>query len=98
MTKIEKDKKIVRLMVEIYCRHHLHAKTMPEEYRHLIDYACRRLDRCCRFGAEKKACMRCPIHCYAPKERELIRKVMRWSGPRMIFYAPKATLMHMLGR
>ena len=97
MTKIEKDKKIVWLMVEIYCRHHLHAKTMPEEYRHLIDYACRRLDHC-RFGADKKACMKCPIHCYAPKERELIRKVMRWSGPRMIFYAPKATLMHMLGR
>ena len=22
----------------------------------------------------------CPTHCYAPKEREAIREVMRWAG------------------
>ena len=36
----------------------------------------------------------CPTHCYAPKEREAIREVMRWAGPRMIWYAPKDAFIH----
>ena len=34
------------------------------------------------------------IFCYAPKEREAIREVMRWAGPRMIWYAPKDAFIH----
>ena len=30
------------------------------------------------------------------KEREAIRKVMRWAGPRMIWYAPKDIILHIL--
>jgi hypothetical protein len=93
MGKIEREKQTVRLMIELYCRHHLHAKTMPEEYQHLADYAWQRLDHC-RFGEKKTVCKACPIHCYAPKEREAIRKVMRWTGPRMMIYAPKAAMIH----
>ena len=67
---------------------------MPEDYQHLTDYACRRLDNC-RFGEKKTACKDCSVHCYAPKERQAIREVMRWTGPRMMWYAPKATFIHM---
>jgi hypothetical protein len=28
--------------------------------------------------------------------REQIRMIMKWAGPRMIFYAPWATLRHLL--
>ncbi len=41
-------------------------------------FACRRLDHC-TYGEQKIACKDCPTHCYAPKEREAIREVMRWS-------------------
>lgn len=44
MTRIEQEKRIVRKMIELYCRHHLHQDTMPDEYLHLADFACRRLD------------------------------------------------------
>ena len=95
MSRIEREKQIVRKMIELYCRHHLHQDTMPEEYQHLADFACRRLDHC-KYGEQKTACKDCPTHCYAPKEREAIREVMRWAGPRMIWYAPKDAIRHIL--
>lgn len=93
MSKIAREKQTVRQMIEIYCRHHLHQDTMPEEYQQLANYAWQRLDHC-QFGENKPLCKVCPIHCYAPKEREAIRRVMRWTGPRMMIYAPKASLIH----
>ena len=95
MRRIEREKQTVRKMIELYCRHHLHQDQMPEEYQHLADFACRRLDHC-KYGERKTACKHCPTHCYAPKEREAIRKVMRWAGLRMIWYAPKDAILHIL--
>lgn len=97
MSRIEREKQTVRKMIELYCRHRLKKDTMPEEYQHLADFACRRLDHC-RYGEKKKACKNCPTHCYAPKERELIREIMRWVGPRMIFYSPIEAIRHLLNR
>ncbi len=85
------------MMVELYCRHRLHLKEMPEEYVRLCDYSSARLSRC-RYGESKRACKYCKTHCYAPTQREMIRRVMRWTGPRMIFFAPLAAIRHMLGR
>ena len=93
MSRIEREKQTVRKMIELYCRHRLNQDTMPEEYQHLAEFACRRLDHC-KYGENKTACKKCPIHCYAPKEREQIREIMRWVGPRMILYAPKDALHH----
>ena len=97
MTRIEREKQTVRKMIELYCCHHLKQDTMPDEYQHLTEFACRRLDHC-KYGEQKTACKNCPTHCYAPKEREQIRKIMRWAGPRMIFYSPIAAINHLLGR
>ncbi|MBO5824973.1 MAG: nitrous oxide-stimulated promoter family protein, partial [Prevotella sp.] len=43
------------------------------------------------------SCKKCHTHCYAPKEREAIRRIMRWAGPRMLLYAPVAAIRHLLG-
>lgn len=94
MTRIEREKNTVRKMIDIYCRRHLHQSTMSEEYQQLSDYACERLDHC-QFGEAKGTCKRCTVHCYAQHEREQIRQVMRWTGPRMILYAPKDAIVHM---
>ena len=93
MDRIEREKQIVGKMIELYCRHHLKTKTMPEEYQHLRDYAYARLSHC-RYGERKSACKDCLTHCYAPKERQAIREVMRWTGPRMMWYAPKDAIIH----
>lgn len=93
MSRIEREKQTVRRMIELYCRHHLNEKNIPEAYQQLADFACRRLDHC-RYGENKTACKNCPTHCYAPKEREQIREIMRWAGPRMILYSPKDAISH----
>ena len=97
MERVSREKSVVRQMVSLYCRHKLGCKNMPDEYRELTDYACRRLDRC-RFGNGKPSCKRCPVHCYSPDRREMIRRVMRWAGPRMIIYSPLAAIRHLLSR
>ena len=94
MNRIEHEKQTVRKMIELYCRHHLNLDAVPEEYQHLSDYACHRLDLC-RFGNRKNTCRRCAIHCYAKEERRKICEVMRWAGPRMMLYAPKDAVMHL---
>ena len=95
MNRIEREKHVVSRMITLYCRHRLKAKDMPEEYKLLIDYAHRRLDHC-KYGEHKTACKNCPIHCYAPRQRELMRDVMRWMGPRMIIYSPLEAIRHIL--
>ena len=95
MTRIEREKQTVRKMIELYCRHHLKQNTMPDEYQHLVEFAWRRLDHC-KYGEKKKtACKDCPTHCYAPKEREQIRRIMRWAEPRMIIYSPIDAIRHL---
>ena len=87
MSRIEQEKKTIEKMIQLYCRHHLKQEPIPEESQRLKEYAWRRLDHC-RYGEKKTACKDCPTHCYAPKERETVRQVMRWTGPRMFFYSP----------
>ena len=96
-TRIESEKEIIEVMIRLYCRRKLHAEELPQPYAELLAYARRRLDAC-RFGEQKSACRRCPIHCYAREKREMMRRVMRWCGPRMIFYHPMITLRHYLQR
>lgn len=93
MNRIDREKQTVKKMIELYCHHRLKQQTISEEYQQLIEYAHGRLSHC-KFGEEKPVCKRCPIHCYAPNERQQIREVMRWTGPRMIIFDPKATLIH----
>lgn len=95
-SRIESEKRIIELMVRFYCRRRLRSAELPPEYSALLEYAHRRLDHC-RFGNAKTSCKRCPIHCYAPEQRALMRKVMRWCGPRMMLYHPIITLKHYLG-
>ena len=90
-----KEKRVITLMVELYCRKNHGAKVICPDCEELLSYALKRLDRC-MYGDEKPACKDCPVHCYKPVMRERIREVMRWAGPRMIFYRPGAALRHML--
>jgi len=95
--KRSKEKQIVNLMVELYCRKNHGVGGICVDCEELLDYASKRLDNCV-FGDEKPACKHCPVHCYKPAMREKIREVMRWSGPRMIFYRPGAVMRHLLSK
>ena len=83
-------------MIAIYCRgnHHTKGKTLCPACSALQTYALQRLQHC-RYGDEKSFCSLCPTHCYAPKQREEIRRVMRYAGPRSLFVHPVAALRHL---
>ncbi|MCR5447853.1 MAG: nitrous oxide-stimulated promoter family protein [Solobacterium sp.] len=94
--KREKEKRIVKEMIVLYCHGHHHAadgQEMCDECRALCDYAWKRSDLC-PFMETKTFCSNCTVHCYQPEMREKIRTVMRWSGPRMIFHHPVMALSH----
>lgn len=94
--KIEKEKKIVKLMIEIYSKHH-DKKNLEdnEEMKDLLNYAYLRLNKC-PFKDNKNFCSKCKVHCYQKEMREKIKKVMRYSGPRVLLYHPILFIKHQL--
>lgn len=93
--RIEEEQQVIRQMIQLYCRQKEGHAMLCDSCRELLEYATRRLEHC-RYGAEKPTCRKCPIHCYRPDMRVRIQAVMRWSGPRMLFYHPFATIKHLL--
>ena len=94
MTRIEEEKRVVRWMIELYCRKNHGRKALCPECYTLVSYCEERLEHC-QFGNGKPTCRKCPVHCYKPDMRERIREVMRFSGPRMIFHHPIAAIRHL---
>ncbi len=96
--RISRERRTVRAMVELWCRGH-HGTTrrsgLCEDCTPLAAYADARLERCV-FGEEKPVCKECPVHCYRPVEKELMRQVMRWAGPRMLRVHPILAIRHLL--
>ncbi|MCD2491562.1 nitrous oxide-stimulated promoter family protein [Lacrimispora sp. NSJ-141] len=92
--KRQKEEETVSCMISIYCRGKHKQKTLCPECRELLDYAELRLSKC-PHGDQKPFCSNCRIHCYKPDKKEKIRQVMRYAGPRMLFYHPVIALRHM---
>ena len=93
--KIATEKTTVKAMIEIYCKANHKGQFMCEECSKLIDYAFLRLDKC-KYNENKPSCKKCKTHCYNTENRNRIRKIMRFSGKRMIFYNPILSLRHLL--
>ena len=71
MTKIEREKRTIELMIKIYCKKKHKEKELCPECSELLEYALKRL------------------------MKEKIKKVMRFSGPRLIIYNPIELIRHM---
>lgn len=94
--KREREKLIVSQMIGLYCRKkHKTASGLCCECSELDDYAKTRSEKC-PFMETKTFCSNCRVHCYKPEMREKIRAVMRFSGPRMIFYHPILAVRHLI--
>ena len=93
-SKREREIKTVCLMIDLYCRKN-HGKELCVECKELKEYAAERSRRC-PFMEKKTFCSNCKVHCYRPEMREKIRKVMRFSGPRMLFYHPIMAIRHVI--
>ncbi len=102
-TKRQREKRVVRLMIALYCKgNHAEARAadgaregLCEECAALADYADARCDAC-PFMESKTFCTNCKVHCYRPAMREQIRTVMRYSGPRMMLHHPVMAVRHLV--
>lgn len=95
--KQEKEIKIVTYMIELYCKKNHGGKRgeLCGECAALLDYVKLRRSKC-PWGDGKPFCSNCSIHCYKPDMRAKIAKVMRFSGPRIIFSHPVAATRHLI--
>lgn len=94
--RLAREWQTMMAMVGIYCRARHHpGDGLCADCRQFLDYANARLERC-RFGLEKPACARCPVHCYQRDRREQVRGIMRYAGPRMLWEHPLMSLRHWL--
>lgn len=101
--KRKKEQRVVEEMIRLYCRKN-HREYWNKEERpgrlcpvcqELADYASLRSQKC-PFMEHKTFCANCKVHCYKPQMREQIRVVMRFSGPRMLFYHPGMAIWHLV--
>ncbi|MGC9151615.1 MAG: nitrous oxide-stimulated promoter family protein [Microbacter sp.] len=93
---IEREQKTIKIMIGIYCHDHHHtSEGLCVECQQLADYALMRLQKC-PFAPNKPTCKTCPVHCYRSGERERMRQVMRYAGPRMLRSHPLTAIQHLL--
>ncbi len=92
--KRSKEQRVVSQMIAIYCKgKHGHRVSLCEECAALQKYVDQRIEHC-PFMETKTFCSACKVHCYKVQMREKIRAVMRYAGPRMLFYHPILTICH----
>ncbi len=95
MRRVQNEKRIVKLMIEIYCKKHHNGKCLCKDCEELLNYAHERAEKC-PFGENKSFCQNCKVHCYNSKKRDNIRKVMKFSGPRIIVHHPIVALKYLI--
>jgi len=96
LNRIERERVTVLKMIELYCKlNHKNNGRLCNECQSLSDYAMKRLENC-PYEDEKPTCKNCPIHCYRKYEKDKIREIMRFSGPKMLLYHPYLAIMHLI--
>lgn len=88
--KRNKEIEIVSLMIKLYCK-----KNDDIDGEELINYCTSKIQKC-PLMETKTFCSNCKIHCYHADMQAKIKKVMRYSGPRMLFHHPILTIKHYL--
>jgi hypothetical protein len=95
-SKIQYEKETIERMLVLYCKLKHHSSNgLCSQCAELKEYAHIRLNKC-KYGEKKPACKNCPVHCYKPDRRDAMKQVMRFTGPRMLFYHPKDFFIHLI--
>lgn len=99
--RLMREQRTLEAMQAIWCRdrHGVQPDGAPlcPACRDLMTYAAKRL-AVCPYGEEKPVCAKCQIHCYGPAQREEVREVMRYAGPKMVLRHPILALGHVLDK
>ena len=95
-TKLQRGKKTISAMIKMNCKNkHQVKEDLCAECKELLDYVHYRMDKC-KFGENKPACSKCPVHCFGKEMRRKIISVMRHAGPRMLIRHPIFAFQHII--
>jgi Nitrous oxide-stimulated promoter len=97
--RLTRELDTIAAMLHIWCRDHhggvgRDGAPLCADCARLLAYARQRL-AACPYGPEKPTCTRCPIHCYGKRQRDEVKTVMRYAGPRMLTRHPWLALAHL---
>jgi hypothetical protein len=97
--RLKREHQTLVNMAVIYCKdHHVNQDGgLCEPCSELMAYSERRLAKC-PYGQAKPTCAKCPIHCYKQQQRENVRVIMRYAGPRMFRYHPWDACIHIFDK
>jgi hypothetical protein len=90
-----KEKILFKKMLVIYCKDHHHGTLPCPSCQDLMAYAERRIDGCVH-GSNKPFCSQCTVHCFQMDQRNQVKTMMRYSGPRMLLHAPLDAFRHLI--
>jgi hypothetical protein len=94
--RIRREWETIDVMIKYYCKkNHLKKELLCSECKELHEYAYQRLINC-PFEEDKPVCSNCKVHCYKKDMREQVRKIMRFSGPRMLLNHPYLAIRHLI--
>ena len=95
--RLIREKTTIHALLLIYCAHHhrVESDQLCTKCKTVFDYAIKRLSAC-PFQGQKPTCANCTIHCYNSDMQDKVRKIMRYSGPRLIFKHPILAIYHII--
>ena len=96
--KLLYEHQTIAAMVKIHCKakhQNQNITGLCTDCIELLDYAATRLDRC-PYGQSKPTCNKCPVHCYKPVQKQIVKEIMIFSGPRMLLPHPIRAIKHLL--
>lgn len=98
--RLKREQATMEAMLRLNCsdnhdRTAVDAEGLCPECAGLLAYSRKRL-AACPFGPEKPTCVNCQIHCYGRRQREDMREVMRYAGPRMLLRHPVLAIAHVI--
>jgi hypothetical protein len=93
--RTNREKKTVKKMIELFCKINHKCNELCDDCKYIMNYSFSKLDKC-PFGSEKPTCLNCIIHCYQTGQRERVREIMRFSGPKMMLHHPYLAIMHII--
>ncbi len=91
--RLEREKRVVDKMIGMYCFAIHNEPDLCKSCQELKDYTYKRLLNC-PFAEDKPVCSKCKIHCYNKKQKEKIKEIMKYSGPKMFLKYPKDTVLY----
>ena len=94
----EIEKRILHKMIKLYCnKHHNTQSQLCPNCSDIYFYSLKQIDRC-PHAENKPTCNQCETNCYVEDIRIKIKKIMKWSGPRILFYHPIYAIRYIINK